>query len=121
MNIKELSDILFEFIKFTNTFWGVYATVTIALLGWVFSSEKPWSHIQKLSISVSYASVISINCLAQVRFNRLIDATLFDLNKLLTHVDNIPNLKAQLLSIPKISENIIVSVYILIAVAVIYI
>lgn len=121
MTIETLSRLIFEFVKFTNTFWGVYATVTIALLGWVFGSKMPWSYTQRVSISIAYISISIINCLAQIRFSRLIDATLQDMNFLLKDVECIPNLKAQLLAIQTIPENGIVFIYTIIAFAVIYI
>ena len=117
---KELTSVLFEFVKFTNTFWGVYATVTIALLGWVFSSEKEWGKTQKFSLSTAYALIATINCLAQIRFSNLISATLLDLSALLAKKEGVSNLRIEIENIPTIPVPLLILIYLIITSVVIY-
>lgn len=78
--VKDLFHLVFEMVGFVNTFWGVYATVTIALLGWLFSSKHIWPRQQKIAITVAYALIVGINCAAQCRFNILLRAAATELN-----------------------------------------
>lgn len=78
--VKDLFHLVFEMVGFVNTFWGVYATATIALLGWLFSSKYIWPRQQRIAITVAYALVVGINCAAQCRFNLLLCAAVTELN-----------------------------------------
>lgn len=78
--VKDLFHLVFEMVGFVNTFWGVYATVTIALLGWLFSSKYVWPREQRIAITVAYALIVGINCAAQCRFNVLLRAAATELS-----------------------------------------
>ncbi|MDO6705509.1 hypothetical protein [Photobacterium sp. 1_MG-2023] len=117
----ELTRIALEFVRFTNTFWGVIATVTIALLGWVFGSNKKWVFIQRVATSVAYGLIACINCLAQLRFNDLINASIADLKAMSASHPEIANLHAQLTHLGTLEDWVIVLIYAVIATAVIVI
>ncbi|NMH63911.1 hypothetical protein [Shewanella salipaludis] len=119
IEIVALVNITFEFVHFVNTFWGVFATVSIALLGWIFTSTKPWGIIQRLSLSISYLTIAAINCLAQLRFNGLINAALLDINCAAKNVSNIPHLAKQLDSVSTLPTPAVVLIYVFISAAIV--
>jgi hypothetical protein len=90
MDVKDIVDSVFKLVSLINTFWTAYATVTIALLGWLFSSKSPWPRQQRLVISIAYGLVAALNCLAHYRINRALNLVV---NELTTHKDLTPNLQ----------------------------
>lgn len=117
---KELSDLLFQFVGMVNTFWGVYATLTIALIGWVFESKRSWPWQQRAAIAIAYCFGVVINCLAQLRLNGLIRATLSDLKAAMKLRTDMPNLNAEIDQIPTLSPCALVCVYLLVGATLIY-
>ena len=77
--IKDILNVVFKLADWVNTFWGAYAALNIALVGWLMSSKKPWHWKQKLLVTGGYIVIMVFNFYAQYRTNRLLGAALDEL------------------------------------------
>jgi hypothetical protein len=80
METKDIIELAFKLVGLVNTFWAAYATVTVALLGWLFSGKGDWPWPQKLAIAVAYGLIVGINCAAHYRINGLLSAVIKELH-----------------------------------------
>jgi hypothetical protein len=119
--VKDLLSLVFEMVGFVNTFWGVYATATIALLGWLFASKQAWPRQQKIAITVAYGLTVAINCAAQYRFNLLLRAAVTELNSALASDPKITDaFRDAVRSIPLLPPGALLTIHLVVDLAVIY-
>lgn len=116
METKDIVEIVFKLVGLINTFWAAYATVTIALLGWLFSSKSPWPRQQRLAISVTYGLMAGINCLAHYRINLSLGAVV---NELITSGNLSPGLREAISIAKPLPAWILMAVHLIVDVAVI--
>lgn len=120
LRVGEMSDLVLELVRMVNTLWGVYATVTLALLGWIFGSRQKWLWQQRLALSIAFGAVATINCLSQLRFNDLVAAAVYDLKGLLQAEKELPALPKAIEEVTLLPAEALVTTYVLVTLGVVY-
>jgi len=118
--VQFISDYLFKIGGLINTLSGAYATATIALVGWIFGSNREWPWQQKAAITIVYSLGISLICISQIRLSYIATALLSDLKHAVASKPDLSNLTSAVDGVGFLPARVLIIIYLSVGASLIY-
>lgn len=64
-----------------NVIWNFHLVVSIAILGWIFSTKQIWDLKQKIIVTVVYIAFVWLNLEGQIQIHTVLDVSLNELKE----------------------------------------
>jgi hypothetical protein len=79
--ISNLVNMVLKLGDWVNVIWNFHLVVSIAILGWIFSTKQIWDLKQKIIVTVVYIAFVWLNLEGQIQIHTVLDVSLNELKE----------------------------------------